>query len=128
MTGRQTDSTSGFVFTDHVRCGRSRKNSIFSDYEFFNAICRANFDNYLCCFKRKITAISPNYNGGAFGWDRIENGLDEVFCIVLMTEINDRSSKHERSILLPLVEKRLIYYALESAHDTILDQGVLTVF
>jgi hypothetical protein len=126
VTGRQTNSTCGFIFTDQVRCGRSGKNGIFSDYEFFNAICRANFDDYMCGFKRKKTAISANYNGRAFGWDRIEGRLDEVFCIVLMTKINDRCSTYERSIL-PLVEKRLIY-ALGSEHDAIQDQGLLTVF
>jgi hypothetical protein len=125
VTGGQTNSTNGFIFTDHVRCGRSGKDGIFSDYEFFNAICRANFENYLCGFKRKIAAISTNYDGAAFGWDRIKDGLDEVFCIVLMTKIN-RCSTYERSIL-PLVGKALIY-VLGSEHDAIRDQGLLTVF
>ena len=37
-------------------------------------------------FWRKITTISANYKGGAFGYDRVEDGLDKVFCIVLKTK------------------------------------------
>ena len=88
MAGCRHNSTNGFIFTDHVRCGRGGKKGIFSHYEFINAIRRANFDNYLCGFRRKIAAISADDNGVAFGRDRIKGGLDEVFYIVLMTKIN----------------------------------------
>ena len=86
VTGRQQNSTSGLIFTDHVRCGRSGKNGILSDYELSNAICRANFENRLYSFWRKITTISTNYEGGAFGCNRVEDGLNKVFCIMLMAK------------------------------------------
>ena len=86
VTGRQQNSTSGLIFTDHVRCSRSGKNGILSDDELFNTICRANFENRLYSFWRIITTISANYEGGAFGCDRVEDGLDEVFYIVLITK------------------------------------------
>jgi hypothetical protein len=94
VTGRQQNCTNGFMFTDHVRCGRSGKNGIFSDYESFNAICRTNFEDCLCGFWGKIAAISANDNGGAFDWDRIKDGLDKVFCIVLMTKKKSNTLQH----------------------------------
>jgi len=78
------DSTNCFIFTDHVRCGWGGKNGVFSDYELFNAICRADFENGLYGFWGKIAAISSNYKGGAFDFNRIKDGLNKVFCIVLM--------------------------------------------
>ena len=87
VTGRQQNSTSGFILTDHVRRRRGGKNGILSDNELSNAICRANFENRLYGFRRIITTISPNYEGGAFGFDRVEDGLDKVFCIVLIIKL-----------------------------------------
>ena len=127
VTSRQKYSTNGFIFANHVRCSRSGKNGVFSDYELVNAICRANFENCLCGFWGKIAAISANHKGGAFDWDRIKDGLDKVFCIVLMTKIN-HSSTHERS-RLPLVGRASLYtLKSEGAAIRYPKMQVLTVF
>lgn len=86
MTGGQQNSSSCFIFTDDVGCRRGGKNGVFSNYKFSDAICRANFENGLYGFWGKVAAISTNNKGGAFDCDRVKDGLDKVFCIVLMTK------------------------------------------
>ena len=108
MAGRQQNSTGCFIFTDHVRCGRGGKNGVSSHYEFSNTICRADFEDGLYGFWGEITAISTDYKSGAFDCDGVEDGLDKVFCIVLVKKNQSIFNVYELS-KLPLAGKPSLY-------------------
>jgi hypothetical protein len=83
MTGREQDSTRGFIFPDNVGGCRSRQNRVLSNNEFLYAIGGTDFEDGLYGFGREETTITTNDQGRSLDLDGVKDGLDEVFSVVL---------------------------------------------
>ena len=83
MTGSEKDATVGLVLSDDVGGSRGGENAVLSDDELCDAIGRADLEDGLDGLWREVATVTADNEGLALGVDRVKDGLDEVFCVVL---------------------------------------------
>lgn len=86
MAGGEEDASVRLVLADHVGCGGSRENGVVSDDELGDTVGRADSENSLHGLWREETTVTADDEGLSLSIDGVENGLDEVLCVVLVRE------------------------------------------
>jgi hypothetical protein len=80
----EQDAAICLVLPDDVGDGGGGQDGVLSDYEFCDAIGRSDLEDRLDGLWGEVAAVSTNDQGRPFGIDRVEDGLDEIFGVVLV--------------------------------------------
>ena len=83
MAGRKENPAIRLVFPDDVRYGGGRQDRVLSDNKFGDAVGGSDLQDRLYRLGREETAIATDDECRVFRIDRVENGLDKIFCVVL---------------------------------------------
>jgi hypothetical protein len=85
VTCREENTASSFIFPNDVGSGGSRKDPVFPDDEFLDAIGRSDLQDDLNGVMAEETSVSTNDQSRAFGIDRAERRLYKVLRVVLFS-------------------------------------------
>jgi hypothetical protein len=110
VTGRKYDTTEAITFTiyfietsNHSRYSRSRKKAMLSNDDLSDTITESNLDTDLGSNIIIVSSVSRNNHGFALifiVWESVENGLNKVLKIVLLSKNSNLLSKSTSSWLL----------------------------
>lgn len=123
VAGGQEDTTVCLVLPDDVGGSGSGQDRVLSDDEPGDTIRRPNLEDDLHGLGGVVTAITTNDESLSFGVDRIEDGLDEVFGVVLRAIFSSEG-------LVERDAERQAYLLLENLHtrDTTSSAGLMEIF
>lgn len=90
MAGGKQDTSDCLVLADDIGSSGGGQDGVLSDDELLDAVSRSDSENDLHGLRGEITAITTDDESGAFCIDRVEDGLDEVLCVVLQNDVQRR--------------------------------------
>jgi hypothetical protein len=80
---REQNPAVRLVLADDVGDGGRRQDRVLPDYEFCDAVRGSDLEDRLDGLWGEVAAVSTNDQRRPLGLDRVEDGLDEVFGVVL---------------------------------------------
>ena len=83
MAGGEQDTAVRLVLSDDVGSSRGRKNGVLSNDELRHTVGRTYPQDRLDGFWREESTVSTYNQGSTIGLNGIEDGLNEVLCVVL---------------------------------------------
>ena len=91
MTSSQQDTTSSIAFPDNMRSCRSAQDTILTDQELLDTICRSNFGNQLHNFWVPVSSITSDDQEAVLDTlgDGKKNTGDEGFTVMRLLEDDD---------------------------------------
>lgn len=84
MTCCQQNTTVCFIFANYVGRRRRGQDRILPNDKLCDTVCGTDLENRLYGLWGKVTTITANNQGGSLRIDGIEDGLNEILCIVLV--------------------------------------------
>lgn len=88
---REEDTAIGLVPSDHVGRGGGGQDRVFANDEFLHAVGGTDLEDGLDGLWGKVTTVATDNECCALCVDGIENGLDEVFGVVLQECVSERA-------------------------------------